>query len=251
MNAIGAAASAPAPAFPQAVQSIKQDMEKIKEKIGQLQKIQQKRLLKVFDDASGAATLGDAEIEGVGQDIGRLFRVCEGKIKRLTTSASDTELARNAQKGLASALAKLNEETREIQKGFMKEVKRRQAMMGGVDDFANPTGSLLDAAFTSGQAAALESIEAEAEQRSTEINAIAKSVAELNRLFKDLAGLVIDQGTLLDRIDYNIENVQEQTKAGVVQLQRAEEHQKQGTAMKCILILVALIFFNLFLFAIK
>jgi syntaxin 16 len=254
MNAIGAAASSPS--FPQEVQSIKQDMEKLKEKMGQLQKIQQKRLLKVFDDASGAATLGDSEIEAVGQDISRLFRVCESKVKRLGSrpagaSQQDAELARNAQKGLASALSKLNEETREIQRGFMKEVKRRQAMMGGVDDFSNPTGSLIDAAFTTTQAAALENLEAEAEQRSTEINAIAKSVAELNRLFKDLAGLVIDQGTILDRIDYNIENVQEQTKAGVVQLQRAQEQQKQGSAMKCIMILVVIIFLNMLLYAMK
>ena len=245
LQAIGASSTQPQ-SFSQSVQSIKQDMDKIREKMAALQKTQQKRLLKVFDDASGAATLGDAEIESIGQDIARLFRVCEGKIKRLEGG----ELARNAQKGLASALSKLNEDTRDIQRGFMKEVKRRQAMMGGVEDTGAAT-SLIDAAFSSSQVAALDTIETEAEQRSTEINAIAKSVAELNRLFKDLANLVIDQGTILDRIDYNIENVQEQTKSGVVQLQKAEEHQKQGTAMKCILILVALIFLNLFLFAVK
>lgn len=34
---------------------------------------------------------------------------------------------------------------------------------------------------------------------------IAKSIASLAELFKDLSVLVIDQGTLLDSVEYNIE----------------------------------------------
>ena len=63
--------------------------------------------------------------------------------------------------------------------------------------------------------------------------------------------MVIDKGTILDRIDYNIENVRENTKHALVQLHRAEEHQKNGSAMKCIMILTGLIFVNLFIFAVK
>jgi len=46
-----------------------------------------------------------------------------------------------------------------------------------------------------------------APRRDHEINAIVQSIEELSQIFKELAVLVIDQGTILDRIDYNMEQV--------------------------------------------
>ena len=50
-------------------------------------------------------------------------------------------------------------------------------------------------------------------QREREINDIAQGIIELADIFKDLQAMVIDQGTLLDRIDYNIENMAVNVKA--------------------------------------
>ena len=41
--------------------------------------------------------------------------------------------------------------------------------------------------------------------RDRELTEIARSIAQLAELFKDLSVLVIDQGTLLDSVEYNIE----------------------------------------------
>lgn len=44
-------------------------------------------------------------------------------------------------------------------------------------------------------------------QREREINEIAQGIIELAEIFKELQNMVIDQGTMLDRIDYNVENM--------------------------------------------
>ena len=74
-----------------------------------------------------------------------------------------------------------------------------------------------------------------------EITRIAKSIEELAQIFKELAVLVIDQGTILDRIDYNMEQVLEHTKEGIVQLEKAEAYQKSALPLRCIIVLVILI----------
>ena len=42
-------------------------------------------------------------------------------------------------------------------------------------------------------------------ERTRELSDIADSITQLADLFRELEGLVIDQGTLLDSVEYNIE----------------------------------------------
>ena len=55
-------------------------------------------------------------------------------------------------------------------------------------------------------------------QREREINDIAKGIIELADIFKDLQTMVIDQGTMLDRIDYNVERMAVDVKAAEKEL---------------------------------
>lgn len=50
-------------------------------------------------------------------------------------------------------------------------------------------------------------------QREREINDIAKGIIELSDIFRELQGMIIDQGTMLDRIDYNVERMNTEVKA--------------------------------------
>ncbi len=53
--------------------------------------------------------------------------------------------------------------------------------------------------------------------------------------------MVADQGTVLDRIDYNIEHTQAKVHDGLVHLQKAENYQKKNRKMVCIVALVSTI----------
>jgi len=89
------------------------------------------------------------------------------------------------------------------------------------------------------------------QSRDKEIAKIASSIQELGTIFKELAVLVIDQGTILDRIDYNMETVVEHTKEGISHLEKAEKSQKNARSMKCILCLSMTIFVLLLILILK
>jgi syntaxin 16 len=48
--------------------------------------------------------------------------------------------------------------------------------------------------------------EPDLQARDKELREIAKSIGSLAELFRDLSTLVIDQGTILDSVEYNMEN---------------------------------------------
>lgn len=84
-----------------------------------------------------------------------------------------------------------------------------------------------------------------AEHREKEVIKIVKSIVDLNDIFKDLAHMVKDQGTVLDRIDYNVEQTQVRVTEGYKQLQRAEMYQRKNRKMHCIVILATVTLFLL------
>src|ERR1700733_14823572 len=61
-------------------------------------------------------------------------------------------------------------------------------------------------------------LEPDLRTRDRELTEIAKSIATLAELFKDLSSLVIDQGTLLDSVEYNIEQTVVQMEDSVKEL---------------------------------
>jgi hypothetical protein len=66
-----------------------------------------------------------------------------------------------------------------------------------------------------------ELLEPDLRARDRELTEIAKSIATLAELFKDLSSLVIDQGTLLDSVEYNIEQTAVHMNEAVKELQIA------------------------------
>jgi syntaxin 16 len=57
--------------------------------------------------------------------------------------------------------------------------------------------------------------------RNHQLTEIANNIAALAELFKDLSALVIDQGTLLDSVEYNIEQTAVHIQESVMELEMA------------------------------
>ncbi|XP_053618081.1 syntaxin-16 [Plodia interpunctella] len=84
-------------------------------------------------------------------------------------------------------------------------------------------------------------------EREEEVNKIVRSIMDLNEIFKDLGHMVHEQGTILDRIDYNIEQTHTQVYEGFKQLQKADSYHRKNRKMHCILILAVVVVILMFL----
>lgn len=87
----------------------------------------------------------------------------------------------------------------------------------------------------------LHSNDAAITQREREIEDIAQGIIELSDLFRDLQNMVIDQGTMLDRIDYNVERMNTDVKGADTELKVASGYQRKSTKRKIILLLLLLV----------
>lgn len=78
-------------------------------------------------------------------------------------------------------------------------------------------------------------------QREREIEDIAQGIIDLSNIFQELQTMVIDQGSMLDRIDYNVERMATDVKAADKELTIATGYQKKTTKRKIILLLILLV----------
>lgn len=73
-----------------------------------------------------------------------------------------------------------------------------------------------------------------------QIRQLSHDIHRIAQLFQSMHLLVVEQGTVLDRIDYNIDQALVKTRQGSAQLVKA--YQRQGTALtKCVLFLVCVL----------
>ncbi|KAJ3896292.1 t-SNARE [Lentinula edodes] len=234
-------------------------------KIAALEKLHAKHVLPGFADRS----LEEQEIEAATTDITKEFRRCQFLIQRISApsshsfppshsdankSKSEIQAAKNVQRGLAAKVQDLSATFRKKQRVYMEKLQghaiKNQDLL-----LASGTISLKGSA---GMSAVDEDVEAathtqslsfrqanptvDVQTRDRELSEIAKSIASLAELFKDLSVLVIDQGTLLDSVEYNIEQTAIQVKDAVQELDIATRYQKNTGRRKCIFLLFLMIF---------
>ncbi|KAL1917856.1 uncharacterized protein VTP21DRAFT_3690 [Calcarisporiella thermophila] len=237
------------------VDEVNDDIKGIESDITQLDQMHAKHLLPGFDDS----TSDEIAIERLTDAITRQFHTTQNKIKRIFqearsvpgASANEDALARNVQMALASRLQDVSSRFRKKQSAYMQRMRGRVSRNKDYLSFTESGGDTSEMlledeeghedGFTQSQLELVESSNQAITQRSHEIEQIAKSISEVAEIFRELQTMVIDQGTLLDRIDYNVEMVSTHVKEASKELDQGALYQKRARKRQIMLLLILLI----------
>ncbi|XP_038889829.1 syntaxin-43 [Benincasa hispida] len=246
------------PAWVDVSEEIAANVQRAQVKMMELAKAHAKALMPSFGDGKEDQRL----IESLTQDITNLIKKSEKGLKRLSVAgpSEDSNIRKNVQRSLATDLQNLSMELRKKQSTYLKRLRQqKEEGQDGIDIEMNLNGNrsrmedddLEHMVFNEHQMAKLRKSEAFTAEREREIQQVVESVNELAQIMKDLSVLVIDQGTIIDRIDYNIQNVATTVDEGLKQLQKADRTQKQGGMVMCASVLIIMCFVMLVLLILK
>ena len=88
-------------------------------------------------------------------------------------------------------------------------------------------------------------------RRDNELNILLDNVNELAELYKEMQNLVMQQGTILDRIDYNIDIASTNVSAGKKSIIKADKYMKNNCFRNVIIVLLICIFIETLLLIFK
>ncbi|KAJ4802721.1 Syntaxin [Rhynchospora pubera] len=249
------------PAWVDLSEEITVNIQNAKKKMVELSKVHERALMPSFGDGKEE----HHAIEELTLDITNLLKRSEKRLMKLASNvpSEDSSVRKNVQRSLASDLQNLSMEFRKRQNNYLKRLRQLKEGQDGSPDFgidlnATRTASheygedeFEDVGFNDHQMSQLKKSEEFTREREKEISQVVESVNELAQIMKDLSILVIDQGTIIDRIDYNIQNVASTVEEGYKQLQKAERTQKKGGMVMCATVLVIMCFVMLVLLVLK
>ena len=89
------------------------------------------------------------------------------------------------------------------------------------------------------------------QQRDNELSLLLNNVNELTTIFKDIQTLVMEQGSILDRIDYNIDIAGDNVIKSKNSITKANEYHKQSCFRNIMLALIIIIFIEAFMLIFK
>ncbi|BFZ60335.1 t-SNARE affecting a late Golgi compartment protein 2 [Saitoella coloradoensis] len=220
-------------------------LDQIKKKGATLDKLHQKQVLPGFDDRREE----EGRIEDLTSEITMHFHDCQRLIKKIEAQSTGTDseaeaiMAKNIQISLATKVQESSSAFRKKQSTYLRRLKG-QSITRPDSPTQFTQDEDLDVSMSQTaiqQSATLTSNDTAIMQREREITDIAKGIIELADIFKELQTMVIDQGTMLDRIDYNVERLHVHVKAADKELTQATNYEKRIRRRKLIILMILII----------
>jgi syntaxin 16 len=194
-------------------------------------------------------------IAKIVHEISQQLSICEKKIKELVKQNIDND---------TDNIIKINMQHTIIQKitDFTKKFKINQELykkkykeLVGEDD---PTYEINESLRKDNNDSnnfenflMTDNINQNLQNRDNELNQLLNSVNDLAQIFKDMQSLVMEQGSILDRIDYNIDIAASNITTGKKSLVKANEYHKNNCFRNVIIVLIVCIFIEALLLIFK
>ena len=220
-----------------------------------MQKEQQKRLVIKFDDEENNKL--NHNISRILNEITQKLKEVEKSIKEFTKKNDNNDNTNN--------MIKLNMQQTLIKKisDFTKKFKINQEMhnkkykdLVGEDDptFQINTSSKQnnnEVNNTIDNFLMTEEKDSVLMRRDTQLNDLLDSVNDLAQIFKDMQSLVMEQCSILDRIDYNIDIAATNVTSGKNSIIKANEYHKNNCFRNVIIVVLVVIFIEALLLIFK
>ena len=214
-----------------------------------LRAYQQKRILVKFNEDENDEI--DKQIKDLAHSMTDKVLCVEGNIRKLNSyqkeNLTDIEriLNENMKLTLAQKLKEFTQEFKANEVNYSNSFKQFNSNNNNIDE------EILDEDESNNNLCQINDGNEILLKRDREISKLLDSINDLASIFKDIQNLVQEQGTILDRIDYNIEEASDKTKEAHKHLIKANEHLKNNCFNKAILILMIVIFIECVLIMFK
>jgi len=226
-----------------------------------LQEKQQQRLIPKFDDQENKKL--NKSIKEISTEMTQELKQCQNILKEVINDKEDINVINNlSQLNANHAQIKQNMKQNIITKlnEFTKKFKLNQELYNNKfqdfvidEEMANKSFSIKknDEVKNSNDFLSTQENNDQLRRRDEDLTNLLKSVNELAQIFKDMQTLVMEQGTILDRIDYNIDIASSNVTKGKKNITKADKHMKNNCFRNVIIVLIVIIFIEALLLVLK
>ena len=215
-----------------------------------LKSFQQERIKPKFIDEEIENKRIDKEIDKLIIKMMKKIKFCEALTKMIKNKKNETntileKVKNNIKLYLVTRIQNFSNEFRKNQQQYLKYLKEMGVVINSNNE-NNTSNDLLTNNDDDEKKNFLytqeDDLHSQIKKRDEDISVLVKSINELSVIFKDLQNIVQEQGTILDRIDYNINISYENSQKGLQSIKKADEHHKDSCFRNAILLLFIIIF---------
>ena len=215
-----------------------------------LKSFQQERIKPKFIDEEIENKRIDKEIDKLIIKMMKKIKFCEALTKMIKNKKNESntileKVKNNIKLFLVTRIQNFSNEFRKNQQQYLKYLKEMGVVINSNNE-NNTSNDLLTNNDDDEKKNFLytqeDDLHSQIKKRDEDISVLVKSINELSVIFKDLQNIVQEQGTILDRIDYNINISYENSQKGLQSIKKADEHHKDSCFRNAILLLFIIIF---------
>ena len=215
-----------------------------------LQKEQQKRLIITFDEEENNKL--NKSIGKIVHEISLQLQLYERNVKELMKQNLENQVHNIIKSNLQQALVeKAKEFTRKFKLNQELYTKKYKELVGEDDPTMEANNYMKEEEQKNDNFFMMDNSKQVLKKRDTELNKLLNSVNDLAGIFKDMQVLVMEQGSILDRIDYNIDVASTNVVKGKNSLIKANDYHKNNCFRNVIIVLLICIFIEAFMLIFK